>query len=75
MYTPAGFDLTTHNSAGGDVTTRPRRQDDLKAISALATGDLVWLVYVDGSNVGSNPYRIRKIRENRHCDVTSSKKF
>jgi hypothetical protein len=24
-YTPAGFDLTTHNSAGGDDTTRPRR--------------------------------------------------
>jgi hypothetical protein len=23
---PAGFDLTTHNSAGEDETTRPRRQ-------------------------------------------------
>jgi hypothetical protein len=26
LYTPAGFDLTTHNSAGGDDTFRPRRQ-------------------------------------------------
>jgi hypothetical protein len=25
-YTPAGFDLTTHNSASGYDTTRPRRQ-------------------------------------------------
>jgi hypothetical protein len=25
-YTASGFDLTTHNSAGGDDTTRPRRQ-------------------------------------------------
>jgi hypothetical protein len=25
-YTPAGFDLTAHNSEGGDDTTRPRRQ-------------------------------------------------
>jgi hypothetical protein len=26
-FTVAGFDLTTHNSAGGDVTTRTRRLD------------------------------------------------
>jgi hypothetical protein len=25
-YTRAGLDLTTHNSAGGGVATRPRRQ-------------------------------------------------
>jgi hypothetical protein len=24
MYTLAGFDLTTHNSGGGDDTTRPQ---------------------------------------------------
>jgi hypothetical protein len=27
-YTLAGFDLTTHNSAGGDDTTRPRRHSN-----------------------------------------------
>jgi hypothetical protein len=26
MYNKAGFDLTTHNSAGGDETTRPLHQ-------------------------------------------------
>jgi hypothetical protein len=37
MYTLAGFDLTTHNSADGDDTTRPHRQGSrLNGVSAAS---------------------------------------
>jgi hypothetical protein len=38
-YTLAGFDLTTHNSEGGDYTTRSRRQGNILCMYIFSHND------------------------------------
>jgi hypothetical protein len=42
MYTPAGFDLATHSSAGGSDTTRPYRQGKYYKLEILNRRLAAW---------------------------------